>query len=154
MTGWLVRDEKRFVGLTQLLPGLPLMLYGLATSELVLRDVLLIMATVVSLFGVVRVGLTAWRLGRLTSPVPVGLRIASRAYLFARTVLPLLGLYIGVAVYGAVVSEDPRTLFGFLGLYMVFDGAINLGQAAIVIDWERRNPARLIRANHLLYLAQ
>ena len=80
--------------------------------------------------------------------------IASRPYVLARTVLPLLALYVGVALWGTLGSADPRTLLGFLGLFMVFDGAINLGQAAIVADWERRNPARLIRANHLLYLAQ
>ena len=102
----------------------------------------------------VRVGLTAWRLARGPAPVPDGVVIVSRWYVLVRAVLPLLALYVAVAIWGALGSADPRTLLGFLGLFMVFDGAINLGQAAIVSDWERRNPARLIRANHLLYLAQ
>ena len=48
---------------------------------------------------------------------------------------------------------DLRVALGFFGVFMVFDGAINLGQAAIIAEWEHRNPARLVRANHLLYLA-
>jgi hypothetical protein len=152
MKGWLVREEKRCVGFAELLPGLPLMAYGLALSHEALRSTLLLMATAVSVLGVARVGLTAWRLAREPAPAPPDVALASRAYLLSRTVVPLLALFATVAVWGSLQSEDARTLLGFLGLFMVFDGAINLGQAAIVADWERRNPARLIRANHLLYL--
>jgi hypothetical protein len=152
MKAWPVRDEKRYVGLTELLPGLPLVVYGLAFSDEVLRTTLLVMATAVSMLGLVRVVLTAWRLARGLAPAPPEVALVSRAHLLSRTALPLLMLFAGVAVWGSLQSEDARTLLGFLGLFMVFDGVINLGQAAIVADWERRNPARLIRANHLLYL--
>jgi hypothetical protein len=152
MKGWPVLDEKRYVGLTELLPGLPLMVFGLAFSHDALRSTLLLMASAVSLLGLARVGLTAWRLAREPDPAPPELALVSRAQLLSRTALPLLVLFAAVAVWGCLQSEDARTLLGFLGLFMVFDGVINLGQAAIVADWERRNPARLIRANHLLYL--
>jgi hypothetical protein len=154
VNGWRVRDEKRLIGFAQVLPGVPLVAYGLAGSELELRTTLLLMATVVSVLGLARVGLTALRLARGLEPAPDSVVLVSWLHVLARTVLPLLALYLGVAVWGTLGSGDPRTLLGFLGLFMVFDGAINLGQAAIVADWERRNPARLIRANHLLYLAQ
>jgi hypothetical protein len=152
MKGWPVLDEKRYVGLTELVPGVPLVVYGLAFSDQALRTTLVLMATAVSLLGLARVGLTAWRLAREPEPAPPGVALASRAYLVSRTVVPLLVLFAAVAVWGSLQSEDARTLRGFLGLFMVFYGVINLGQAATVADWERRNPARLIRANHLLYL--
>jgi len=152
MKAWSVLDEKRYVGLAELLPGLPLMAYGLAFSEQVLRTTLLVMATAVSLLGLARVALTAYRLARGLAPAPPEVALVSRAQLLSRTALPLLVLFAAVGVWGSLESEDARTLLGFLGLFMVFDGVINLGQAAIVADWERRNPARLIRANHLLYL--
>jgi hypothetical protein len=154
MKGWLVREEKRFIGFAQLLPGIPLVLYGLAFSDEILRTTLVVMASAVSVFGLVRVGLIAWRLARGLAPLPPGVALISRPHLLARTVLPLLALYVGVSLWGVLGSGDPRTLLGFLGLFMVFDGAINLGQAAIVADWERRNPARLVRADHLLYFAR
>jgi hypothetical protein len=154
VNAWPVRDEKRYVGLTELLPGLPLVVYGLAFSDQPLRTTLLLMATAVSLLGLARVALTAWRLARGPEPAPAEVALVSRAHLISRTVIPLLVLFAGVAVWGSLQSQDARTLLGFLGLFMVFDGVINLGQAAIVADWERRNPMRLIRANHLLYVTR
>jgi hypothetical protein len=150
MTGWLVRDEKRFVGLTQLLPGLPLLAYGLAAAD----ATLLLVAAAFTLFGAGRIGLTIWSLARPPAPVPAGVVVASRGHLLRRALVPLIALFLAVTAWGMAVSEDPRALLAFLGVFMVFDGVINLGQAAVVADWERRHPARLIRANHLLYLAQ
>src|SRR6478736_3283619 len=98
MTGWRVRDEKRLIGFAQLLPGIPLVLYGFLGSELALRTTLLVMATAVSILGIVRVGLTAWRLARGPEPAPDGLVIVSPLQVLARAVLPLLALYLGIAV--------------------------------------------------------
>src|SRR3954447_25928660 len=122
MKGWGFRGEKRYVGLTELPPGVRLVIYGLASSARPLRTTLLAMATAVSVFGLARVALTAWRLARVPAPAPPEVALVSRAYLLSRTVVPLLALFAAVAVWGSLVSEDARTLLGFLGLFMVFDG--------------------------------
>src|SRR5690349_3210846 len=107
MKGWLVREEKRFIGFAQLLPGVPLVLYGLAFSDEILRTALVLMATAVSLVGLARVGLTAYRLARGLAPLPPGVALISRPRLLARTVVPLLAFYVAVSVWGVLGSGDP-----------------------------------------------
>ena len=64
----------------------------------------------VSVLGLGRVGLTAWRLASGPAPLPAGVALVTRAHLLARTVLPLLALYLGVSVWGVLGSGDPRPI--------------------------------------------